>query len=455
MPTNGDVGEDGSPFCERCGSATPLSGPAGASFCLGCRLYLCAACSLQGELRCAACRASNTRPAVTGIGGARDALEVLREVERDARALADSHAAGAALDPEGAAWLQEFEILEIKRRSAHVAADHALDTTRPQHRVRAGELRDQLARTLVRIELAAAELRQTDDEGQAAWPVVQARGARRNVSLTIAGIAAAPAVAAARILPARGTRRTVSIAIAGIAAAAAVAAALILWPNRPPAASPVGEAPTATPMVRGGIAGAAGTTGPSPTSTATPSAREDFSFDQLEMGSAPPEAFTVRGPDGALTVAAFPSAVDRSLRLRATEAPSALCHHLSGAPSQVAARVRLEGTLLSGSVLVELAGADGSQLVAAVLTDSRALELHGSGHVLIASNLSGGRWYELTLTLDPAGEAMLVADGEDGAELGSAALPLDDRVNAQEVCFGLPAGEAVTELYIDDLEITY
>lgn len=111
--------------------------------------------------------------------------------------------------------------------------------------------------------------------------------------------------------------------------------------------------------------------------------------------------------------------------------------------------------MLDGTVLIGLADADETQVVAAVLTASGTLELSGERSVMVAPAPGLGRWYVLTLSLDPSGTATLVADDEDGAELGRATLPLGDRVETREVCFGLPSGGGEAELYIDELTIAY
>ncbi|MBA2632823.1 MAG: hypothetical protein H0U86_07490 [Chloroflexi bacterium] len=422
-------------FCERCGVSTALTGSGGASFCLACRSYLCAACGLEGALRCAACRELRTQRPKAGIRAARDALGVLEEVEWDLRALADGGAAGG-LSTIGDALLE----LEVKRRAAEEAAEHALAASRAPDRGAVEELLGQLAGTLGSIEFAVEELRRADDAAQPTWPLPTVR----------------PPVRAARTaFDWRKRARPVRVGIVGVAAVVVVIAALTLWPREVPR-PPADEVAIETPPTTGAVAGSTGTPVPSPPSSASVPAVESWTFDDVEMGSNAPAGFKLAGPDDALSVAAVPTAVDRSLRLSGSASPSSVCHALSAAPTQVAVRLRLQGALLGGSELVELVGPDGEAIVAVALSNSGAVELLGSSHALVVSTSRFGQWYEVTVGLAPDGTATVVAMGEDGTVLGRAAVSANDPIDgAQEICFGLPAGSPAAELYINDVEITY
>ena len=420
-------------FCERCGVSTPLTGMGRASYCVSCRSYLCAACGLRGALRCADCQEVRNQRPKAGIRGARDAIGVLEEVEWDLRALADGWGGPSTVRDS----LLE---LEVKRLAAEAVAEHALAATRARGREAVEELRGQLAGTLGTIELAVAELRRADAAAQPTWSLPSTRRPARAASTAFDWRNGVPA------LPVR---------TAAVAAAVVVIAALALWPRGTPA-PPASEVAIETPSTAGGVAGSTGTPRPSPASSAAVPAEESWTFDDMEMGSIAPAGLKLAGQDDALSVAAIPTAVDRSLRLSGSASPSTLCHALSAAPTQIAVTLRLQGALLDGSELVELVGPDGEEIVAVALSTSGAVELLGASHALVVPTSRFGQWYEVTMGLAPDGMATVVVSAEDGTELGRAAVATIDPIDgAEEICFGLPAGSPAAELYINDLKITY
>jgi len=425
---------EGHLFCERCGSLAPLGGPLGVSFCMACRRYLCAVCAPPGELRCGACRQSGSWDP-QGIRAARDALGALREVERDLLALAEAHerrtahGASASVDSGSSGAAQRLEELETKQRAAEATVEHVLRGPQLRDSPRANAIRSQLTASLAGVELAAARVREYEEVGAAPWTAISPFSSRRP------------------------SRNAVIAALWMIAGALALAA-VVLWlggalvPPRvggDPSAPAIAESSTPA-AARGAVAGA----------TPAPRQHEAWSFDQLRMGSSLPGGFALRADDGSFAVAAFPNSVDRSLRLRATTSPTTLCHRLSGMPSRLAVRVRLEGTPRGGSELVDVTRADGSRLIGAVLTDAGVLEVQGGARQTVPiGSPNGGRWYDIRLGIERTGIADLVVDQVGGSELGRATVQLDDQADPEEVCFRLPPGDPPAELYLDDLRITY
>jgi hypothetical protein len=173
------------------------------------------------------------------------------------------------------------------------------------------------------------------------------------------------------------------------------------------------------------------------------------------MGSSLPGGFALRAGDGAFAVAAFPNAIDRSLHLRAPDAPTTLCHRLQGIPTRIAVRVWLEGTLIRGSVLVGITTATGSRLMGAVMSDAGMVEFHGARQAVSIGRPNAAQWYDIHLRVSPNGRAAVIMEDDGGSELGRAAVNLVYPIDAQEICFALPAGEPDAELFIDDLRITY
>jgi hypothetical protein len=410
-------------FCERCGSASPIDGDPGASYCVGCRLYLCADCQANDPLRCEACHRAGRR-AVAGIGAARDALKVLLETSAQLEDLV----AWPDATPDGvtpvaqSVLLEELAAVDLKRRSAERAAEHALKATRGRQRASAARLREDVGLALADIDHLREGL---------------LRAQRRPAPLSLAR------------LDLSDRRWPVAVAAALGVVVVFVAGISLIGRQSSAGADP-------TPSADEGVAAVEATPDPagSPSPTGVPAPRH-YSFDELEMGSAMPDGFIAIPSAEAVSVAAFPTAVDRSLRVAAGSEPSAACLQPVEGPSHMSILLLLDGAVPPQSPLFELQADDGRRLLAALVTESGGLELRGASPVPLAAGLEAGEWYAITVDLGADDIAELTLTTRAGARLGQARAGVDGGVGSVDrVCFGLAASQTSGGLFLDELVIT-
>lgn len=137
-------------ICERCETPVGLPLKDSVTYCLGCRLFLCARCRTPDTPRCAECRVltgSTRRGRVAGIAAARYAMAVLRQgiLELSEMAMTD----GASRSTRHAARshtlaASDAGLAEIKIQAAAAAADHALQMTMARYEGEARALRHEL-----------------------------------------------------------------------------------------------------------------------------------------------------------------------------------------------------------------------------------------------------------------------------------------------------------------------
>lgn len=142
--------------CERCEASVGVPLEAWVSYCLGCRLYLCARCRTPDTPRCVECGAmtrSSRRGRTAGIVAARDAMSVLHQGILELSQIAVTDAASRSTRRDAAAHkmgASDPSLVEIKIQAAAAAADHALHKTPARHQRKARALRDELTLLLVR-----------------------------------------------------------------------------------------------------------------------------------------------------------------------------------------------------------------------------------------------------------------------------------------------------------------
>lgn len=142
--------------CERC--ETPVGVPleAWVSYCLGCRLYLCARCGTPDTPRCVECGAmtrSSRRGRTAGIVAARDAISVLHQGILELSQIGLTDAASRSTRRDAAAHkmgASDPSLVEIKIQAAAAAGDHALHKTQARHQRKARALRHELTLLLAR-----------------------------------------------------------------------------------------------------------------------------------------------------------------------------------------------------------------------------------------------------------------------------------------------------------------
>ena len=429
MPDGGTV------FCERCGIETPLWPNGAIGYCLGCRQYLCSRCYAVADLRCFECRRLTTAGSrsAEGLAAARDALRVLQQASGDLGQLRTATwrgpGAGDAADGE-----EPLALARIKAACAAAAADHALAHVRPQFGDKAEQLRQELTLVKTRVGLLSES------------PEPTPRGPDW--------------VATIRAVLASGSRRVRDARPAVMVAAFVFLASVgsILAVSLRPTIGPSGGANRATePTVMEDIAGstpqlsAMPTSAPAGSSAAQPIA--EYRFDDLAMGSALGTGWSISGAEDDVVVAAFPTAVDRSLQLRTGPQLLGLCR--LGAPSgrmgSAAVDFLFDPAVPANARILQVPTATGGIELATAEAGSLVLNVEGDSTEV--TQVEPITWYRAVVEAGDGGLRLVLSDPESGAETSHVEVSLPDGLTWDRVCFELPAG-APADLYIDNVKIT-
>lgn len=248
-------------------------------------------------------------------------------------------------------------------------------------------------------------------------------------------------------------------AVWAIGAVALVVTLLVLRPS--PSPSPAGLAPGQTsgtvsvssPTPEGGVLGATS----APTSSADPLAAvaigpdRPATFDEQRMNTPLDEAWEVlRGTREQVTLVALPSAVDRSIRLAATDSGKGVqvCHPLAPGVARVAVDLRLEnpGTTLDLQIAT-------GRTMNATISVTADIPVLGSDVVP-----KPGIWYRLRLDLDSASGAYTwqLAEPDSPGERHRAEMT-DGAGSASfssAVCLGVADGTPGVRVLIDSIDAT-
>ncbi len=431
-------------YCERCGVRTGEQAGGRPQHCVECELFVCGACWDTAARRCAACEGTiDARPSRRGgLIGARRHLAAIRNAGAELDRLV-----AALHDPdwrEEATQAIEPALLIMVRASAHRAeAETLLANVKGRSVARAElisrDLRDETVRLLGRLDDELTELM------------------RDHVPATAAHAAGAEPVA----LPLRMRRPNPRVRVAAwtIGAVAFVVALLVFGPSQLP--SPVGLVPAQT-------SGAGGIGSPTPEgavlgATSAPSSRTDplaavaiapdrpATFDEQRMDTPLDEDWQVlRGAREQITLVALPSAVDRSIRLAATQAGEGVqvCRPLAPAVTRVAVDLRLEdpGTTLD----LQIATGGTKSATISISADTQVM---GSGVVPKLAT-----WYRFQLDLDPASGAYTwqLAEPDSPGEPQPAEMTDDAATasNSSVICLGVADGTPGVRALIDSIDVT-
>ena len=140
-------------YCERCGSPLVLAAEVPATYCAGCRMYLCVSCRGLDDTRCLLCmtRTSARRP-LSGITGARRAVRDVHDALTDLARLRTAESVNPEPDRVSDAASREWDVVHVRVDAAARAAELALEAGRRRHPFEAGRLEAELAFTRRQIE---------------------------------------------------------------------------------------------------------------------------------------------------------------------------------------------------------------------------------------------------------------------------------------------------------------
>ena len=441
----------GSPiFCERCGVETHLLPPGATQFCLGCRLYLCGACYPGITVRCADCAWSRTNQAraYVGLGAARDALHVaevaLAAVDRMREHQRLSLRGVRAVPNPVRATDVAFE--QLKVAGALKAADFALGHIRPRYEHKAEALRRELA-----LMRERADDPFVDSSEAAARPTLEERAGRverRTTEKSTNRFARRVRHRAAELLVGRRT-----VLVAGVVAALIVGVAAALaqshdgatrsGPFDPGAGLPASRAPA------GAVAGSQG----SPAPHATPQAASPLdrvTFDDLEIGSPIAAGWLVEGQPESFAVVAYPTAVNRSLRLRGVGSSVAACHELS---------LDVTEFTLGLTFMVDPGSRPDARIT--IVFDGGKVEFRASGgpsdeespgESATFPGILPETWYRADVEISDSSALARVSSARAGPTVGATDVARSDAAAIQRICFSIQNGDPV-ELYLDELVI--
>ena len=416
--------------CERCGTGVPLRPAGAAHYCLGCRLYLCGNCHDGVSVRCSECEGSMRMRRAGGLTAARDALRALQQASDDLgrlRALVGQGSDAAAI----ADRRDDIALAQVKADSAVRSSEYALADVEPRFAIRAEALRQEVALARERTRLLSEE---PDVPSAASRAIIHVR------HLLTAG--------SQRVRAARPTALVTGVVVASIALGLAI--------TRP--GLPAEKEAATPPPAREGIAGSNTEPSDRPTSSAMASTSPapftaDLRFDDLAMGAPLDAAWSVSGSQDNVVVAAYPTAIDRSLQMRGGPDDLQLCRvgaSGSGA-SSVAVDFLFDKAVPPDARLLHLRAATGD--VELLTTEAGTLVLNVPGQSIELTHVDPMTWYRVTLQTGDGVLLVSLSDRQSGAELSRGSVDHALRLSAEAVCFELPAG-AATDLYVDDLSIT-
>jgi len=414
--------------CELCGAVAIAALPS-SQFCIACGIYVCAGCWREPVLRCSICEPSVPRPSKRlHVWTLRRADRRLREVITELAEPDD--------DTEGG-WDKRAQAV-IKIEGSLVAARAAL-----AHLPRARE-QARIASLLARIQR---------DRTAAVAALERARVVTRRTRRIAPLDATRRSIASwSRLVRESHDRRT------GVAAAAAAAVLAVLagWSL----IDMLGDRSTAEGVLSGGPRDAEVASGPSsesgggPSPTATPSVAGQslalFEFDARQMGSGLGAGWRDAG-GGEVSVAAFPTGVDRSARLVADGAtPAITCRTFEAGALAIQVDVFLDPRV-PVAARVELTNAAAGARVAIDLSEARTV-VSIAGEVVEAAGVQPGQWMHVELRSEDGGAAWQVNQrGVLLAQGRSEGRALED---VTEICLGAEARAGGTAHY-DNLAIRW
>ena len=404
-------------FCERCGAQTDSARiDLDAHYCVGCERFTCSACWDLDAFRCGDCRHARYayRPAVAAAGQHLDVPATVHIEKREPRR-------SSRLQHGEPAALVERQLARLRTESTATAARMAL----------------------IRLDQFGDEPLQQRRRGFDQRSHSEHREDERSTTASLRSIARWPLQ---RVIIGSSVMTIALVLLA------------LVQPPRPTPGSQAEEGVATAPPAREGIAGSNTESSDSPTPAALESASPapftaNHQFDDLPMGAAMDAGWSVSGSVHDVVVAAYPTAIDRSLQMRRGPDDLRLCR--LGAPgsgaSSAAVDFLFDLAVPPNAQLLHLRAATGD--VELVTTEESTLVLNVSGRSISVTPLEPMTWYRVMLQVGDGVLLFSLLDPESGAELSRSSMDLDHELAAEAVCFELPAG-AASDLYVDDLFIT-
>lgn len=140
-------------FCERCGSSLMLVAEAPASYCAGCRMYLCSTCRGQDPNRCLDCILRvGARVGTTGTVSARRVIRDVHDAVTDLARLRTMVAVAPDRADVPQAVSAEWDVLRVRIAAASRSAEAALEGTAKRYAPKAGLLAKELTILLWQAE---------------------------------------------------------------------------------------------------------------------------------------------------------------------------------------------------------------------------------------------------------------------------------------------------------------
>jgi hypothetical protein len=425
-------------YCEICGTHIDLFDGSPVRVCPGCRVVVGQECWNPAHSRCTACASAATahghpKRRHSGLAAMREILQQLNVLRADAEALATASSAGVArrgADPDLDLTLLRACAATLRADASQAAADAS-----PRSAAKLAELTRQQDEALSAIERALSDIQVHRDGARV---VEGADGTSRGRPSW------------EWLVEYRSRLVRVGVGIAAIILVAVVVQRIPAFTGIPASTPPVDSRESD----RDGVLG--GNPSPSPSSDAGPlagSAPTLITFDELRMNAPiPPEWRVERGAQEQVSVAANPSAVDRSLELRAstTGAGLTLCRWLPGHASGFG----LDVMVATPGAAVQLAlpaDAEDPTQPAWLLSAGTAPETAPA----TALPVTAGAWYRFDAVIQPGETGVTWRFLEGGGTSSSSTLIDEGDVDLTNpvgsVCVSLLDGEQGSRAFIDDL----
>jgi hypothetical protein len=426
------AGTDRGVYCERCGTYLDLVAAVPVHSCPACHSIACQSCWNVPRRRCDGCAAVAGDAAPRLRGGLARSLDVLRSLDElgsEVEALTEPGTAGRAGRERG----DDLDLLLMVARIATLRgeADEALRRAPPRSAVRAADVRQRIETGATALEQRLAELQ----FGRLREPESVERPAPRASWWS-------PGRTATLIRAAGGAVLLVAVAAVALAPAASPENFVPVQPA---------ESESAAEGVLGGDPAEATPTPAEPTAVATAT---QITFDELRM-TAPvgPEWRIERGERGQVGLAAFPSAMDRSLEIStsASGAGVSVCRTLASPVAELTIDAWIESAESRLLLAVASGAPDPRQSTWLLATD-----VVPGAAVDRTVRVTADAWYRFELVARPGGSdaRWSVRPTENGTE--STAPVADGQValqEAAELCVGLADGTPGVRALIDDLTI--
>ena len=206
------------------------------------------------------------------------------------------------------------------------------------------------------------------------------------------------------------------------------------------------EAPSTTPT--GAVAGSPSTPEQQPSAEVAATVVR-LTFDELELDAPIGAGWLVYGEATSVGIAAYPTAVNRSLRLRGLGSNTAACRDLSPEVGAFTVDLRFMVDPESPQARITIAF-DGATMDFRASGDS---EQDSTGESLKFPGIAAETWYRARVEVTEGAAMARLSAGETGPSVSVANVERSDGAAIQRICFSIPNGDPV-ELYLDEL-VTY